>query len=68
MPFVRQPAQFSPWLIQMFWARSGCVTSTPVSMIATVTSGLPVETDQASLASMSASAVPVVKLTAGRCC
>ena len=32
-------------------------------MTATVTLGLPVETDHASLASMSASAVPVVKFT-----
>jgi hypothetical protein len=62
-PFVRHPAQSSPALTQMFGARSGWAVSTPVSMTATTTSELPVETDHASGASMSASGVPAVKFT-----
>ena len=47
----------------MFAARSGWCQSTPVSITATTTDELPVVVDQASGASMSASAVPVEDFT-----
>jgi hypothetical protein len=45
-------------LTKRFGARSGCPTSAPVSMTATVTSREPVTASHASVASMSLSAVP----------
>src|SRR4051794_2943576 len=64
IPSVRQPLQFSPGLTQICELRSGCDQSTPVSITATVTFGLPVVTFHASGASMSASKVPGTPLIA----